>query len=114
MSKERARKMRREMPAAEVRMWNLLRMEPLGAFHFRRQAPFWPYYIDFVSHRAKLIIEVDGRQHGEDAAMEYDARRSRYLERRGYRVLRISNAYVVNDITGVYLMVADALAIPIN
>ena len=112
MSTERARAMRRQMPAGEARLWNLLRREPFDAFHFRRQAPFGPYYADFASHPAKLIIEVDGSQHNDDAAVAYDARRSAFLMSRGYRVLRIASVDVLTNMQGVYVMVAAALRLP--
>ncbi len=114
MSKVRARQMRRRMPPGEARLWNLLRAEPFTDFHFRRQVNFEPYYTDFTSHRAKLIVEVDGSQHSEDAALVYDARRSAYLVDRGYRVLRLANFDVQRNIAGVLTMIADAVGLDTN
>ena len=74
MTIERARELRRSMSAAEARMWNLLRTAPFKALHFRRQFAIGPYYADFASFKARLVIEVDGSQHYEDAAIAYDAR----------------------------------------
>ena len=61
---ERARTLRRSMSPAEARLWAMLRTEPFKALHFRRQMPIGPYYVDFVSVRMKLVIEVDGSQQG--------------------------------------------------
>jgi len=41
---------------------------------------------------AKLIVELDGDQHGSDRQQQYDAARTRWLEARGYWVLRFSNS----------------------
>jgi very-short-patch-repair endonuclease len=85
------------MSIAEATMWNLLRVEPLRPFHFRRQVPFDRYFADFASHDLRLIIEVDGSFHTTDAAIEHDAKRDAYLRSRGYRVLRLSAVDVVRD-----------------
>jgi very-short-patch-repair endonuclease len=49
---------------------------PLVKTHFRRQAPIGPYVVDFVSLRARLVIELDGPSHTEPGAAEKDARRT--------------------------------------
>ncbi len=41
-----------------------------------------------------LVIELDGVQHGEKEAMEYDAERTRVLEELGIQVLRFTNKEV--------------------
>ena len=46
--------------------------------------------------REKLIIELDGSQHL--AQEQYDRQRTDYLEAKGYRVLRLWNNEVMNDI----------------
>ena len=74
------------MPDAECELWYDLRDRRLGGRKFHRQEPIGPYMGDFVCHRPKLVVEADGGQHLEQAA--YDAERSRYLELRGYSVLR--------------------------
>ena len=75
-------------------MWNALRsLKPLG-FHFRRQVPLGPYYADFACDHPKLVVEIDGRTHTE---ADYDARRDAFMQRQGYRVLRIGNDDVLRD-----------------
>ena len=49
----------------------------------------------------KLIVEVDGATHGEPHEIEYDAKRTAFLEGCGYRVLRCYNADVFENIVGV-------------
>ncbi len=79
--------------------------------HFRCQVPIGPYYADVACHAARLIIEVDGCQHGE--AVEYDAERSRFLESRGYRVLRFWNNQVLQELDSVLTAIAAALPSPL-
>jgi very-short-patch-repair endonuclease len=75
----------------ERRLWALLRNNQLGC-RFRRRHPIGPYIVDFFSPGAKLVIELDGDQHGTDSGSARDALRTEWMEKRGYRVLRISNA----------------------
>jgi len=105
MTLARARTLRRTMSPPEARLWNVLRLDPLRAWHFRRQVPIGPYYADFASHKAKLVVEVDGGQHFTDTAQAYDARRDAFLRTRGYRVVRFVSTDVLNNITGVAEMI---------
>jgi very-short-patch-repair endonuclease len=86
---ERARIARREPTDAEDKLWTYLRAGRLGDWKFRRQVPIGPFRADFVCPKAKLIIELDGSQHGD--AVRYDDRRTAFLDREGYRVLRFWN-----------------------
>ena len=70
-----------------------------GGLKFRRQHPFGPYIADFYCAALQLVIEVDGRTHIGRA--EADERRTRYLEKRGLRVLRFTNDDVIRDVDGV-------------
>ncbi len=59
------RGLRKNMTEAELRLWQCLRQRQIGGFKFRRQHPFNDHILDFVCLEAKLVIEVDGGQHGE-------------------------------------------------
>ena len=109
MSIARARSLRRQMSLAEARLWNTLRNEQLKPWHFRRQMPVGPYYADFASRTAKLIIEVDGAAHFTDAAAENDARRDAFLRSQGYRVLRVTTSDVLDRLDGVHAAILAAL-----
>jgi very-short-patch-repair endonuclease len=85
-------------------MWNLLR-ENFPEEHFRRQVPIRDFIADFASHRAKLVIEIDGGQHNE----EVDAERTRLIEAEGYRVIRFWNHDVLGNPDGVAAAIAEAL-----
>jgi adenine-specific DNA-methyltransferase len=71
----------------------------MSGLKFRRQHPFGDYILDFVCLENKLIIEVDGGQHGEQA--EYDENRIRKLQRAGFRVLRFWDNEVLKEIESV-------------
>jgi len=63
--------------------------------------------VDFASHDARLIIEVDGGQHAEMIAA--DAKRTGFLESEGYRVLRFWNNDVLGNIDGVLEVIQRAI-----
>jgi very-short-patch-repair endonuclease len=94
-----AKRMRAEPTAAEQKLWWHLRHRlGLEGTHFRRQVRLGRYIADFVSHGAKLVIEVDGGQHDEQALA--DAERSKFIEGQGYRLLRFWNNQVLRNIDG--------------
>jgi len=84
-----ARGLRSNPTDAEQRLWNRLRQRQLAGARFRRQQPIGPYVVDFVCQELRLVIEVDGGQHVENAAA--DDERTHWLEREGYRVVRFWN-----------------------
>ena len=97
----RARALRKVMTKSEVILWQSLRREQLGGFKFRRQVPVGPYIADFACVEMKLIVEVDGATHAEDDEIAYDARRTRFLELRGWRVWRVLNTDIHEGLDGV-------------
>ena len=104
--KSHVRRLRRDATGAERLLWRKLRDRQLGA-KFRRQIQIGPYICDFVSHDARLVIEVDGGQHG--SRQEYGDARSRYLQERGYRVVRFWNNQVLDNIDGVVRAIVQAV-----
>lgn len=85
----RERSLRRNQTEAEEMLWQRIRDRRLLNFKFRRQHRIGPYYADFVCAEGWLVIELDGGQHADQT--DYDQARTRFLEARGYRVLRIWN-----------------------
>ena len=92
-----AKQLRSNPTDAERRLWWLLRAKQLGGLRFRRQQPIGPYIADFFCPAAKLIVELDGDHHGLDNKASYDAVRTRWLEGRGYKVLRFANRAVLKE-----------------
>ena len=93
---EKARAMRKAMTPPELRLWKCLRRLRAEGRHFRRQTPFRGYFLDFVCHRSRLVIEVDGKTH--QYRVEHDRTRDAVLLREGYRTLRFSNEAVRDHI----------------
>lgn len=85
----RARELRQQQTPSEQALWQQLRAKRFSGYKFRRQQPLGPFIVDFVCFERKLIIELDGGQHGE--AHDYDARRDEWLKQQGFRVLRFWN-----------------------
>ncbi|MBB6017648.1 endonuclease domain-containing protein [Deinococcus radiopugnans] len=96
----RARELRRDQTPTEHRLWRALRGRFLNA-KFRRQWPIAGYIVDFVCFEARLIVELDGSQHAEDAARAYDEARTQVLEAGGFKVLRFWNNEVSSNLRGV-------------
>ncbi len=103
----KARDLRRNATDAERRLWQHLSARQVAGVRFNRQVPIGPFICDFVARSAKLVIEVDGGQH--DWQAEEDATRTRFLEARGYRVMRFWNNDVLAQTEGVVRAIEQAL-----
>ncbi len=101
------RQLRQNMTLAEQRLWRHLRGKRLAGYKFRRQQPLGTYILDFVCSEAKLAIEIDGGQHAEQTA--YDAQRTRYLQQRGFTVLRFWNNEVLQQTEAVLTAILHKL-----
>ena len=101
-----ARSLRSDMTDAERKIWQRLRAHRLGGAIFKRQMPVGPYIVDFVCLQARLIIEIDGGQHGNEADVARDA----WLTKQNFRVLRFWNNDVHSNIEGVMQSITEALA----
>ncbi len=88
-------------------MWSLLRDQSLGV-KFRRQHPIGSFIVDFCCVEKKLVVELDGGQHATQT--ESDDKRTRFLNARGYRVLRFWNDDVMGDVDNVAEVIMGALA----
>jgi very-short-patch-repair endonuclease len=95
------------MTKPERVLWRAIR-QALPGHHWRKQVPLGAYYADFASHSAKLVIELDGGQHA--TALARDAKRTRFLEGEGFRVLRFWNNDVLSNIDGVLHSIAQSLS----
>ena len=93
-----ARRLRNNATDAERRLWRELRKLTLEGTH---QVPIGPYIADFGCLPAKLLIELDGSQHGLKKNMDKDEARTRWLNGEGYRVLRVWNNDIIKNLRGV-------------
>ena len=96
------------MTDAERALWRQVRARGLDGYKFRRQAQIGPFIVDFLCMEKRLIVELDGGQHDEQA--EKDRRRTAWLEREGYRVLRFWNPDALRNMEGVLESVRAELA----
>jgi len=104
---ERAREMRASLTPSEALLWARIRGRRLGVV-FRRQVPLLGRFIaDFLAPAERLVIEVDGGYHTEQARA--DAHRDAVLARAGYRVLRLEAALVMRDIEAAVALVRATL-----
>ena len=94
-----ARQLRRDSTEAERVLWQLLRNRQLGGHKFRRQTPIGPFFVDFVCMERRLVIEVDGSKHRQQA--QYDDERTQALEFEGFRVQRFWNSEILTDLESV-------------
>ena len=101
MASERARALRKRMSDGERKLWWALRERRMDGVRFRRQHPIGRYIADFVCLEKRLVVEVDGGHHTEDAQAAHDAERDRWLRSEGYRVLRIPTIEVSGNFNGV-------------
>ena len=104
-----ARTLRRAMTEAEARLWSQLRGQQLGR-KFVRQFPIGPHVADFACRGARLVIELDGGQHGP----EKDAARTALIETYGYRVIRFWNNDVLENTDGVLEAIRHELLLASN
>jgi very-short-patch-repair endonuclease len=103
----RARQLRQNPTDAERLLWRKLRLWQVEGFKFRRQQPLGRYIVDFVCLEKRLIIEIDGGQHAENA--NYDTERDAWLRDQGFVVLRFWNNDVLKNMDGVMEQVIKSL-----
>ena len=105
-----AKKLRKNLTDAERILWDVLRANKLDGFHFKRQQPIGNYIVDFVCFAKKLVIELDGSQHNEQENIKNDEARTNFLEQQGFKVLRIWNNEIYQNLDGVVEFILDTLA----
>ena len=105
-----AQEMRKKPTEAEECLWEQIRKLRVYGFPFRRQHPIDFYIADFYCHKLRLVIEVDGEIHLNDAAFEHDDGRTGELERLGIKVIRFTNEQVLNNQDLVLAQIKDYIA----
>ena len=91
--KHNARSLRRDATEPERRLWSRLRGLRADGLRFRRQHVVGDYIVDFACTAAKVVVEIDGSDHVDREGL--DARRDRWLQARGWKVLRYTNLEVI-------------------
>lgn len=104
---ERARRMRFSPTRSEEWLWRRLSGSKTG-FAFRRQLVIGNFIVDFACTKVRLVVEIDGGYH--EGRQRPDAARDRALGKLGWRVLRLSEQQVFNDLDAVVARIAEAAA----
>ena len=91
-----AKRLRKTSTDAEALLWSYLRNKQLDGLKFRRQQPIGKYVVDFVCQEKKIVIELDGGLHSK--AKPRDKQRDDWLRKEGYKVLRIWNKELFEDL----------------
>jgi very-short-patch-repair endonuclease len=105
--RKNAKELRKNLTPVEEKLWVHLRGHRMGDVQFRRQHAIGNYIVDFCAPSKKLVIELDGGQHLEQA--EYDKERTTFLNSKGYKVLRFWNNDVMNDLDAVLTAIWNVL-----
>ncbi|MBO9418742.1 endonuclease domain-containing protein [Labrenzia sp. R4_2] len=100
-NRRNAKALRSNMTEAEKRLWRVIRAHRLEGISFRWQMPIAGYIVDFAAPQHRLIVELDGSQHGDQQHVEQDKQRDEALASAGWTVLRFWNADVLQDLDAV-------------
>ncbi len=95
---ERANMLRKNMTAAETKLWEHLKEKRMLNLRFRAQHPIDRFIADFYCHPLKLIIEVDGDIHKSNEQKKYDIGRETELDRWEIKVVRFKNEEIEENI----------------
>jgi len=105
-----ARQLRTQLTETELLLWPHLRKKQMLGVQFYRQKIIGNYIADFFAPAVKLVLEIDGSQHYEPQAMEYDLSRDTFIEQQGLSVLRFDNYQVKNSLGFVLEAIYDYVA----
>jgi 5-methyltetrahydrofolate--homocysteine methyltransferase len=94
--KEFALNNRSQPTEAEAALWEIVKSKKLEGFKFRRQHIIGNYITDLVCLDRKLIIEIDELIHQLPENNENDKVRTKWLEEKGFKVIRFTNEEVLN------------------
>ena len=107
--KEKRRRLRNNMPPAELLLWSRLRRRQIHGCRFRRQYSVGPYVLDFYCPALKLAIELDGESHFLEGAQGHDRDRQGYIEAFGIAFRRFTNTEVFEDLDAVLAAIDQAV-----
>lgn len=88
------KELRKRLTPAEAFLWTQLSRSQFKGRKFRKQHGVGPFIVDFYCASEALVIELDGQVHFNTEAQANDARRTRFLESKGLRVIRFENKMV--------------------
>ena len=107
-----ARRLRRDRTEVEDKLWQRIRGRQIEREKFVFQFPIGPHVADYACRTARLVVELDGSQHGD--MLEADAARTAVLEAFGFRVIRFWHSEVNDNLDGVLEAIRHELLIARN
>jgi very-short-patch-repair endonuclease len=109
---DRARCLRQTATPPEQLLWSVLRGRRLSGLKFCRQEPIGSYVVDFCCREIRLVVELDGMSHVDK--QERDAEREQWLRKQGYRLVRVTNLDVREDLEAVARFIAREAGLSID
>ena len=109
---ERRRNLRKNLTPEESVMWKALKSKQIEGFKWRKQHPIDNYILDFYCPKAKLCIELDGKEHYTFQGAKEDEIRSIHLERKGIRIIRFENRLIWENLEEVINVIKQELISP--
>ena len=104
--KKYAVEMRKNQTDEEKKVWYQILKGRIPKFH--RQRIIGNYIVDFYCPQLRLAIEIDGYQHFYEENIEYDSKRTEYIESQDIYILRFENTEVNKDIEYVRFIIDNA------
>ena len=104
--KKYAVEMRKNQTDEEKKVWYQILKGRTPKFH--RQRIIGNYIVDFYCPQLRLAIEIDGYQHFYEENIEYDNKRTEYIESQDIYILRFENTEVNKDIEYVRFIIDNA------
>jgi len=101
------KELRRNLTSAEAFLWEHLKSRKLDDRRFTKQHSIGGYIVDFYCASEKLVVELDGEVHNNPEAIEYDEKRTGYLNGLGYKVIRFENRMVFDFLDSVLEGIKD-------
>jgi very-short-patch-repair endonuclease len=95
-----SRHLRLNSTLGEVLLWKYLRAGGMN-YQFNRQKPLNNYIVDFYCKPLNVIIEIDGKYHGDEEQIVKDVERQKFLEQMKLSVLRFTELEVRNNMQNV-------------
>ena len=104
--------LRKKLTPAEAFLWTQLKSRKLDNKRFTKQHSINYYIVDFYCASEKLIIELDGQGHFGPEALEYDSKRTAYLESLGNKIIRFENRMVFDYLPSVLMEIRGCFTNP--
>ncbi|MCM4170674.1 DUF559 domain-containing protein [Arenibacter sp. TNZ] len=98
---ESRKELRKNLTPAEAFLWKHIKAKQFDDKKFVKQHSIGNYIVDFYLASDKLIVEVDGAVHQNPTAMEYDEKRTLFLNELGFSVIRFENKMVFENLPSV-------------